>query len=75
MYSPPGIAVSPSSNSSQKTDNWSCITQQWRRQANVAELTPLLMDEGVYADNPCKLISYWTEAYQIYKQYREIIAI
>jgi len=47
--------------------------QKRRHQANVAILTPLLID-GVYADErPRKLWSYWTKVHQIFTGCSQII--
>jgi len=75
--------VSPPSNSSEtklsthhptKLTTDSRSAQQWHRQANVAKLTPLLIDDGMYADDPLKVGSYQTEVHQIFKRYSQIIA-
>jgi len=61
------IAGSPVANSTEtKLSTHRHSAQQWRRQAKVAKLTPLLIYEGMHANNPLTP-GYWTESHQIYK--------
>jgi len=42
-------------------------------QIDQADPEIISFDEGVHADDPLKLRSYWTEVYQMYKQYSQVI--